>query len=87
MLADAFDARVQRIRAEQDEKGRTLTRQQEEARAVFFQDVAGIISEIVREKGAVGGLNRRDVFLSAGHIDITDEAIAQVNAAEGRNAE
>ena len=83
-LADAFDARVQRIRAEQDEKARALTRTQEEARATFFQDVADIISEIVREEGAVVVLDRRDVFLSAGRIDITDEAIKRVNEAEGR---
>ncbi|NNE86847.1 MAG: OmpH family outer membrane protein [Silicimonas sp.] len=83
-LADAFDVRVQRIRAEQDEKARALTRTQEEARAIFFQDVADIISEIVREKGAVVVLDRRDVFLSAGRIDITDEAIARVNAADRR---
>lgn len=86
-LADAFDARVQRIRAEQDEKARALTRAQEEARGTFFQDVADIISEIVREEGAVVVLDRRDVFLSAGRIDITDEAIKRVNEAEGRIVE
>lgn len=86
-LADAFDARVQQIRAEQDEKARALTRAQEGARATFFQDVAEIISGIVREKGALVVLDRRDVFLSAGQIDITDEAIARVNAAENVGAE
>ncbi|MEO9826250.1 MAG: OmpH family outer membrane protein [Paracoccaceae bacterium] len=81
-LADAFDTRVQRIRAEQDEKARALTRSQEGARANFFQEVAEVISDIVREQGALVVLDRRDVFLSAEQIDITDEAIARVNAAE-----
>ena len=85
LLADAFDTRVQRIRGEQDEKARALTRAQEEARSNFFQEVAGVISEIVRERGALVVLDRRDVFLSAESIDITDEAIARVNADEGRN--
>lgn len=87
ILADEFDARVQRIRLEQDEKARALTRAQEDARSDFFQDVAAIISDIVRERGALVVIDRRNVFLSAGQIDITDEAIARVNAAEGGAAD
>lgn len=79
VLADEFDARVERIRAEQDEKARELNRARDEARQAFFQNVAGIISEIVLEKGAVLVIDRRDVFLSADRIDITDEAIVRVN--------
>ena len=79
VLADEFDARVERIRAEQDEKARELNRARDDARQSFFQNVAGIISEIVREKGAVLVIDRRDVFLSADRIDITDEAIVRVN--------
>lgn len=78
-LADEFDARVERIRAEQDEKARELNRLRDDARQAFFQEVAGIISGIVREKGAVVVIDRRDVFLSADRIDITDEAIERVN--------
>ena len=79
-LADAFDADVQRIREAQDEKAREVNRLRELARQEFFHDVAGIISDIVRERGALVVLDRRDVFLSADRIDITDEAIARVNA-------
>ncbi len=78
-LADAFDDKVQRIRAEQDQKERVIARTREEARQTFFTDVASIISEIVRERGALMVLDRRDVFLSADRIDITDEAIRRVN--------
>lgn len=78
-MADEFDARVERIRTEQDEKARELNRARDDARQAFFQDVAGIISTIVREKGAVVVIDRRDVFLSADRIDITDEAIERVN--------
>lgn len=79
VLADEFDARVERIRTEQDEKARALTRARDEARQAFFQEVAGVISDIVRDRGAVVVLDRRDVFLSADRIDITDEAIERVN--------
>lgn len=80
-LADAFDERVQRLRNEQDEKARQLNRRGEEARAAFFNDIAAILSNIVREKGALVVIDRRDVFLSADSIDITDEAIQRVNDA------
>lgn len=81
-LADAFDVRVQALRAEQDEKARQLNRQREEARTSFFSEIATILSEIVREKGAVVVIDRRDVFLSADRIDITDEAIERINESE-----
>ncbi len=80
-LADTFDLDVQRIRDAQDEKARELNRLREAARQDFFGDVAGIISDIVRERGALVVLDRRDVFLSADRIDITDQAIERVNAA------
>ncbi|MGR3511543.1 MAG: OmpH family outer membrane protein [Paracoccaceae bacterium] len=78
-LADAFDSRVQQLRAEQDEKARQLNRQRDDARAAFFNDVAAVLSDIVREKGALVVIDRRDVFLSADRIDITGEAIERIN--------
>ena len=81
-LANAFDERVQKLRAEQDEKGRQLSRLREEAQGQFLRDNAGIISEIVRARGALLVIDRRDVFLSADSIDITDEAIRRINEAE-----
>ncbi len=86
-LADAFDMRVQKIREQQDEKARLLNRTRDEARTQFFRDVAAIISGIVREKGALIVLDRRDVFLSADSIDITDEAIRRVNENTGQSSE
>lgn len=78
-LADAFDERVQTLRAEQDEKVRQLSRLRDDARASFFNEVGAILSEIVREKGALVVLDRRQVILSADRIDITDEAIQRIN--------
>lgn len=80
-LADAFHARVEQLRAEQDEKERQFNRQQSEAQAAFFEDIRSLLAEIMVEKGASVVLERRDVFLSADWIDITDEAIARINAA------
>jgi Skp family chaperone for outer membrane proteins len=83
-LADAFDTKVQRIRAEQDQKAREINEAGEVARQQFFNDVAAVISVIVSERGALIVLDRREVFLSADRIDITDEAIARVNESVDR---
>jgi Skp family chaperone for outer membrane proteins len=79
-MADAFDEKVQRLRAEQDEKERALVELREDGRQRFFQQAVPILSEIVRERGALVLLDRRDVFLSADAIDITDAAIAGLDA-------
>ncbi len=80
--ADAFDQRVRQLRSEQDEKARNLNQSRDAARQAFFNEVAGVISGIVRERGALMVLDRRDVFLSADSIDITEEAIRRVNRME-----
>jgi Skp family chaperone for outer membrane proteins len=91
-LAEAFDEKVQRLRSEQDEKEqlylaereateRALADLREEGRQRFFREAVPVLSEIVREQGALVLLDRRDVFLSADAIDITNVAIARIDAA------
>ena len=84
-LADEFDARVQRIRAEQDAKQRALQAKREAERQNFIDVIAPILTSIGRERGAIVILERRSVVLSADSADITDEVIARINAtlAEG----
>ena len=60
-------------------KARQFNRQSDDARAAFFNEIAAILSDIVREKGALVVIDRRDGFLSADRIDSTDEAIARIN--------
>lgn len=83
ILADAFDTRVQAIRAEQDQKERDLLRLRDRSRAEFLNQIAPVLSEIVRERRALVILDRRDVFLSADSIDITSEAIRRIDEALG----
>jgi Skp family chaperone for outer membrane proteins len=80
-LANAFDEKVQQLRTAQDDKERALADLREDGRQRFFQQAVPILSEIVREQGALVLLDRRDVFLSADSIDITDTAIARIDAA------
>ena len=81
ILADAFDTKVQGIRAEQDAKTRELQRMRDRERQSFLRRISPILGEIVRDRGAVAVLDRRSVFLSADSIDITQEAIDRINAA------
>ncbi len=80
-LADAFDEKVQRIRVEQDAKQRELQALRDRERQSFLDSIAPILSAIAREHGAVVVLERRNVLLSAGRIDITEEAIEKINIA------
>lgn len=82
-LADAFDAKVTRLRSEQDAKTRALQRRQETERQQFFANALPVLSRIVQEAGAVAILDRGTVFLTADEIDITDLAIARLDAAIG----
>ncbi len=80
-LADAFDAKVQRIRAEQDAKETALQRQRDAERQRFFERIAPFLTRAARKHEALVVLERRNVLFSASSIDITDETIAEVNAA------
>ena len=80
-LADAFDEKVQRIRAEQDAKERALQTRRESERQGFIDIIAPILTNIGRERGAIVILERRGVILSADSADVTDEVIERVNAA------
>lgn len=83
VLADAFDARVQAHRAEQDAKARALALKSEAAQRSFLRAVGPILEQVMIDKGASVILDRRAVFLSANAADITDEAIERIDAALG----
>ena len=80
-LADTFDQKVQRIRAEQDAKERQLQQLQEAEMQQFLTLVTPVLSRLGNKYGAVAILDRRNVLLAADGIDITDEAIARINEA------
>lgn len=80
-LADAFDQKVQALRAEQDAKLLRLQQLRDEEQQMFLRQITPVLTAIVRERGAVIVLDRRAVVLSADAIDITEEAIRRVNAA------
>lgn len=79
--AEAFDAKVERIRAEQDTKARQLTDGREKDRKAFLEIAVPILGELLGDKKAAAILDKNLVILSLSAADITDEAIARVNAA------
>ena len=83
LLADAFDDKVQRTRSAQAAKGRAINDALERQRDVFLQAAAPVLEQLLRESGAAVILERRSVFVSASAIEITEEAIALLNARLG----
>lgn len=86
-LADAFDEKVQSNREAQDTKTRALSQKSDVARVEFLQAARPILALLMRETGASVVLERASVFLSADATDITDLAIARIDAAIGDGSE
>ncbi len=82
-LADAFDEKVQSLRAEQDAKARALGTRTEEERRRFLSAVQPVIEDLLREAGAAIILERRSVFVAVDAIDVTDRAVTLIDAEIG----
>jgi len=82
-LAVDFDERVTGIRAAQATKAENVQRQADAERARFFEAAFPVLLELVEETGAVAILNNTAVIFSVRQIDITDTAIARIDAAIG----
>lgn len=81
LRAAEFDARVVEIRSEQDAKNRALGAYAEAARQRFLQIMGPILIDLVQRSGAEVLMDRRAVIFARDDIDITDEAIAAIDAA------
>ncbi len=82
-LAEAFDEKVQSHREGQRAKLDALARHGEEARNQFFEMAQPVLIELLREYGASIVIERSNVVLSSDASDITDTAIARIDAAIG----
>jgi len=85
--ADAFDARVQRIRAEQDRKSRDLAAFQGSEEERFAASIGEVLTAIARSRGALAVIDRRLLLVSADEIDVTAEAVARIDARLGDGTE
>ncbi|MGV8987435.1 MAG: OmpH family outer membrane protein [Cypionkella sp.] len=82
-LADAFDAKVEKLRSDQSGKVDALKAQREAGRKTFFQAAVPVLADMMRQMGAYAILNRDAVVLSFDAIDVTDRAIKAVDAKVG----
>jgi Skp family chaperone for outer membrane proteins len=85
--AEAFDEKVQGIRTAQDSKQRALEESTSLGREDFFVSIRPILGQLMIDNGAGAILDRRSVVMSVGRIDITDVAIAAIDAQVGDGIE
>lgn len=79
-LAADFDTKVKQIRAARDAKERDISLQRDLAQKKFFNAAVPILAQIMRERGASAIIDRKAVLLSFERIDITETAIARIDA-------
>jgi Skp family chaperone for outer membrane proteins len=84
--AEAFDEKAQDIRRAQDAKVRELELSLVQGRDQFLEVTRPILGQLMMDRGAYAILDRRSVLLSLGSIDVTDDAIARIDAAIGDGA-
>lgn len=86
-IAQEFDTRVEGIRAAQEAKSRALQGQADAARAQFYELAFPVLVELMRLRGAMVLMDNRAVLLSAEGLDITEAAIARIDADIGDGGE
>ena len=78
--ADAFDRKAQDIRAERDAKEIELEEARRDVRVRFLSEVRSVVGQLMVERGGGIVLDSRSTYVFVTSIDITDEAIARVDA-------
>lgn len=79
-LADAFDARVTEIRAEREARAQELFAQTEAETQRFFDRALPILGQMMADEGVAALLRPETVILGVDALDITDRAIAAMDA-------
>lgn len=81
--AEAFDEKAEAIRQAQDAKERALQQSLSAGREAFFEAARPVLGQLMLDSGASVIMDRRSVLVSLGAIDVTDVAIARIDAAIG----
>jgi Skp family chaperone for outer membrane proteins len=77
--AEAFDRRVETIRAERARLSQDLGRRYEIETQRFFETALPVLTGLMAEQGIVALLSPEAVILGAEWLDITDQAIERLN--------
>ena len=86
-LAQAFDDKVKGIRAAQDSKARQLARQAEDNRERFLATIRPVLADLLADSGADLLLDRSVVLIAGDAIDLTDLAVARIDAELGEGSQ
>lgn len=81
LRADAFDARVEAIRAERQQRNQELRQQSDQAAQGFFAAALPVLVQMMNDEGILGLLKPDTLILGAEWLDVTDDAIARLDAA------
>lgn len=85
--ADAFDLHVETIRAERGQRALELSRRSDEEARRFFETALPVLIQMMNEQGLVALLKPDALILGADWLDVTDAAIARLDAATGSEPE
>ncbi|WP_417626831.1 OmpH family outer membrane protein [Pararhodobacter aggregans] len=79
--ADAFDTRVEAIRAERADASQALTLWSEQQAQQFFDTALPVLVQMMNEEGLLALLKPDVMILGSDWLDVTDTAIARLDAA------
>lgn len=82
-LAAAFDAKAESIRTAQQAKSRAIGKKRESEQQRFLEAAVPVIGGLMRESGAAAVFDKQMIIVSLRAVDITDAAIARVDAVLG----
>jgi len=82
-MADAFDEKVQKLRRDSERRVRDLERERERLPLMFLRAVEPVLTDLMRNASGVVLLDARTVLFRADAVDITDTAIARIDAEIG----
>ena len=85
--ADAFDARVEDIRAERAQRSEELARRNEAEVQGFFAAALPVLDRLMAEEGIVGLFRPETLILWSERLDITDLAIARLDADDSEHSQ
>ncbi|PTQ68012.1 OmpH family outer membrane protein [Celeribacter persicus] len=78
--AQAFDEKVEALRAEQDRKGQAIQAQYDEGLTSLEEEINTVLASIAREYGALLVFERGQVYLLSGAIDVSGMLIERLDA-------
>lgn len=82
-LANAFNEKVEETRSVQDGKSLLLQQRLEQERQSFLSQAGPVIAAVVRQRGGAVVIDRNAILLAFEGVDITEEAVAAIDAAIG----